>query len=185
MNWDALQAVGELVAAVGVIVSLAYLAAQVRQNTKSIRSAANQDLLTSFNDVMQATRQSAFGARMYDVTVRGAWDELSPEEVPAARMGLIAVLRVFEQAYLQHKAGLLDDEIWEGWATQMQLSLGLPGFAQGWTAIRTMLNADFAAWMDGLEVDAKRVSAEYFEQWAEVGLQIDLSGGTAGSESKP
>ena len=38
MNWDALQAVGELIAAVGVIVSLAYLAAQVRQNTKSIRN---------------------------------------------------------------------------------------------------------------------------------------------------
>ena len=178
MNWDALQAVGELIAAVGVIVSLAYLAAQVRQNTKSIRSAANQDLLTSFNDVMQFSRQSAFGAHIYDVTLRGAWDELSPEEIPAARMALITTARVFEQAYLQHKAGLLDDEIWEGWATQIQLSLGLPGFAQGWTATRTMLNADFAAWMDGLEDDGKRIAAEYLERWAEMGLQIKLPSGT-------
>jgi hypothetical protein len=170
--------VGELIAAVGVIVSLAYLAAQVRQNTKSIRSAANQDLLTSFNDVMEYTRQSAFGAHIYDVTIRGAWDELSPEEIPAARMGLLAVMRVFEQAYLQHKAGLLEDEIWEGWATQIQLSLGLPGIAQGWTAIRTMLNADFVAWMDRMEDDGKRIAAEYFERWAEIGLQRKLPSGT-------
>ena len=105
---------------------------------------------------MQFSRQSAFGAHIYDVTLRGAWDELSPEEIPAARMALITTARVFEQAYLQHKAGLLDDEIWEGWATQIQLSLGLrdlrkdgpplgrcstPTLRLGWTGWRTTESA--------------------------------------------
>ena len=41
MDWQAIQAVAELVAAVGVILSLVYLSRQVRQNTHSIRTAAN------------------------------------------------------------------------------------------------------------------------------------------------
>ena len=39
MNWDALGAIGEIVGAVGVIATLAYLAVQVRQNTGAIRGA--------------------------------------------------------------------------------------------------------------------------------------------------
>ena len=39
MNWDALGAIGEIVGALGVIATLAYLAVQVRQNTGAIRGA--------------------------------------------------------------------------------------------------------------------------------------------------
>ena len=41
MDWQAIQAVAELVAAVAVILSLVYLSRQVRQNTHSIRTAVN------------------------------------------------------------------------------------------------------------------------------------------------
>jgi hypothetical protein len=37
MNWDAIGAIGEVVGALGVVVTLAYLAIQIRQNTDSAR----------------------------------------------------------------------------------------------------------------------------------------------------
>lgn len=39
MNWDALSAIGELLGAAGVIVTLIYLSMQVRQNTRAIRGS--------------------------------------------------------------------------------------------------------------------------------------------------
>ena len=36
MNWEAIGAVGETVGGIGVIVTLIYLAIQVRQNTRNI-----------------------------------------------------------------------------------------------------------------------------------------------------
>ena len=39
MNWEAISAVGEVLGAGGVIISLIYLAAQIRQNTRAIRGA--------------------------------------------------------------------------------------------------------------------------------------------------
>ena len=40
MNWDAIGAIAERLGAIGVVVSLLYLATQIRQNTKSVRAAA-------------------------------------------------------------------------------------------------------------------------------------------------
>ena len=52
MNWEAIGAVGELVAALGVIISLIYLGVQIRHsaqqtqiNTKSIQASAYQQLI--------------------------------------------------------------------------------------------------------------------------------------------
>jgi hypothetical protein len=44
MNWDAVGAVAELLGALGVIITLAYLATQIRQNTQTVRAqgAASQ-----------------------------------------------------------------------------------------------------------------------------------------------
>jgi hypothetical protein len=42
MNWDAIGAVAELLGAAGVIVSLGYLAIQIRQNTAALRGNAHE-----------------------------------------------------------------------------------------------------------------------------------------------
>jgi hypothetical protein len=45
MSWEALGAVGELVGAAGAIVSLLYLASQVRNNSRQLRHASAQAVL--------------------------------------------------------------------------------------------------------------------------------------------
>jgi hypothetical protein len=39
MNWDAVGAIGEVLGAIGVIVTLGYLAVQTRQNTRAINAS--------------------------------------------------------------------------------------------------------------------------------------------------
>ena len=38
MNWEAIGAVGEMLGASGVVITLAYLAVQLKQNTRTVRS---------------------------------------------------------------------------------------------------------------------------------------------------
>jgi hypothetical protein len=42
LNWEAIGALAELVGAIGVIASLAYLASQIRQNTHAMRGGAHE-----------------------------------------------------------------------------------------------------------------------------------------------
>jgi hypothetical protein len=161
MDWQAVQAVAELVAAGGVILSLVYLSIQVRQNTQSIRTAANQDLMTAFNDVAALAGHSRHGARIYHALLHATWEELDPYEEDAARMLLIQNVRVFEQAFLQHRVGFLDDDVWEGWEHQMKLSMALPGVSDGWPAVRQFVNTDFAVLLDGFAEEGTHAIARH------------------------
>ena len=47
MNWDAIGAVGEVSGAVAVVVTLIYLAGQLRQNTQALRSSTYEAINSS------------------------------------------------------------------------------------------------------------------------------------------
>ncbi len=170
MNWEAVQAIAELVAAVGVILSLIYLAIQIRQNTQSIRTAAHQELLTAFNDVLSFPAGSRHGARLYHHIVFGTLGELDPEEQSAVRISVMQVARVFEQAFIQNRAGFLDADVWDGWQHQMTLAMGLPGFASSWPAVRRIVNSDFADLMEALAARAPAAITEYSGLWKQAGV---------------
>jgi hypothetical protein len=61
MNWEAIGAVGETVGALAVLVTLVYLAVQIRQNTKAVRAAAVDSTtshLSKIREVYLSTRMS-------------------------------------------------------------------------------------------------------------------------------
>ena len=51
MNWDAIAAVGELLGASAVLVTLIYLAIQIRQNTSAVATATYESTMTGLNDI--------------------------------------------------------------------------------------------------------------------------------------
>ena len=50
MNWNAIGAMGEILGAVGVIITLIYLARQIRQNTRATRLATAQSVSAAARD---------------------------------------------------------------------------------------------------------------------------------------
>ena len=55
MNWEAIGAIAELIGASGVILSLLYLAAQIRTSNESSKAQIEQTRLTNFTDLMLST----------------------------------------------------------------------------------------------------------------------------------
>lgn len=48
MNWNAMSAIGDIIAAIAVVISLIYLAIQVRQNTRQISRSIRMSQLSAF-----------------------------------------------------------------------------------------------------------------------------------------
>ncbi len=46
MNWEAIGAIGESLGAIGVIVTVIYVALQIRQNSEAVRGATEQNLMS-------------------------------------------------------------------------------------------------------------------------------------------
>lgn len=55
MNWDAISAVGEIVGAAAVVLTLIYLAVQIRQNNKHLAQEAQRARAQSFRENMGRT----------------------------------------------------------------------------------------------------------------------------------
>ena len=51
MNWEMISAVGQMLGAVGVIISIIYLAAQIRNQSKESQHAAMNALTTHWSDL--------------------------------------------------------------------------------------------------------------------------------------
>ena len=131
MNWDALAAVAEIVAAIGVIVSLLYLARQTRKNTREVaRSNSRQ----TYADHATALRPMIESAELCDLIVRG---QVSREDLDVSeqyRFDLVMGnwLQAVEQAFADHRDGNYPAEFMNSHTNNVPAFLNTPGGTSWW-----------------------------------------------------
>mgnify|MGYP001820437114 CR=1 FL=1 len=104
MNWEAGAAIAEIVAAMAVIASLIYLAAQMRQNNELLRSESRQALVTNDVTSLSANFQNADVFAKYI-----AGKSLSAEDQLRLSFMFALDLRNREFEYFQYTNGILDE----------------------------------------------------------------------------
>lgn len=111
MSWDAIGAVAELLAAVGVIASLVYVAVQVRQNSKLIdqsilatRSAMVHEISASYSRFYELLAQDSELTEIYRRGIVG--EELTDNEVTRFESLLSVYVTWLEDADHQYMSNL-------------------------------------------------------------------------------
>lgn len=145
MDWEAISAISDIFGAIAVVISLIYVAQQIRQNTKMMRSTAKQSLTEASQSVM-------FAALDHSEEWVKLWtgDPAStPEE--DARMSLLvrATLRGFESQCYQYEAGLLEDNEWHALQTAIKDICALPGFNSYWEQLKPYMSERLRIIVDG------------------------------------
>jgi hypothetical protein len=79
VNWDAVGALAELAGALGVILTLGYLAVQIRQNSKLLAASAADSSRDAYNELGRILGTSTDAARVYTIGMEDP-ASLSPEE---------------------------------------------------------------------------------------------------------
>ena len=149
MNWEAIGAIGETVGAIGVVVTLIYLARQIRQQNRESRIAAVHDLNEGFRGSITAFQD----AGLADIFSRAKTDFASLAEPERLRFIAMvqAVFRVWEDAFYQYDAGRLDPRIWHAMQTQFSGYLSLPGVQRVWEIRKQAYNERFRDFVDRTE----------------------------------
>jgi hypothetical protein len=135
MNWEALGAIGEIVAAVAVVVTIAYLAVQIRQNTKAVRLAAYDSFVTITSDVRRSVFENEEVARIYEVGLADP-DQLSGLEQTRFRVLMMSVMQAFQVQYFQMAHSELFPEAWAAGSHSLRRVLSQPGGAKYWASYR-------------------------------------------------
>lgn len=140
MNWDALGAVAEILGAVGVIVTVAYLAVQVRQNSQQVASSLAESIRNGINEATRIMASSPETARVFRVGVE------SPEllnESELYQLDALLTLTFYgqQQAFVN---GQIDSSATLEWL------LHLPGAQTWWAEYSHLLSSDFRRYVDDL-----------------------------------
>lgn len=129
MTIQELGAIGELIGGIAVILSVLYLALQIRHGLVGYRSTVTQEVTNHFSRIQLeiAGNQELFG--IWSRAQRG--EHLSEEETGRAQQILSSYLIGFENLYFQLKNGMFDKDAYNARRRILGSMMSSPT-AQGW-----------------------------------------------------
>ncbi|MDH3469619.1 MAG: hypothetical protein OES26_27665 [Gammaproteobacteria bacterium] len=141
MNWEAIGAIGEILGAAGVIATLAYLAVQIRQNTKTARAATRQELAGQMQMLASDLVTDEGIASILQDHLEGK--ELTSTEL--LRLGARAFrdLRFFDNALFQYSQGLLTDDEWRALRENLKAVLRVEAYRDYWSREHSLYSRAF------------------------------------------
>lgn len=169
MNWDAIGAVGEIIGAMAVVISVAYLAIQIRKQTDEAKMAATRGLAAEYHNWLKSLTDDEKLTELYLKAIR---DYMSLEDNDRMQISIFFIrgFRVLEQQYIHTSRGKLDDSYFESANIAYKQFLTFPGVKQWWEQSNDMFE-------DGFRM---RV-----EEWIEDAKTLDYRGSFGTNEHKP
>src|SRR5262245_14586229 len=149
MSLNDLANLGQFIGAVGVVISLVYLALQVRQNTAHLLNStkamevsallAARTLATNFSAQLLSSQSLT---RVFRLGI-GKSEDLKPDDRIRFDLLMADYFHSQETLFLLHQGGVLGDAQWSPLRTRMALMLRTPGARQWWGAQQSSFGAGF------------------------------------------
>jgi len=146
MSLSVLASLGSFVSGFAVLISLIYLALQVRQTER------NQQISIRHS---RGTRIVELHLALADAAMADAWlhGSVSPQELTQTELSQFinlcrALFFHFEDSFYQRQEGLLNDAAFETVVAGVRLSARSPGWRAAWRIARANFGGRFLAFMD-------------------------------------
>jgi hypothetical protein len=147
MNWDMITGSAEVLSALAVIVTLIYLARQIRQNTEEVRSASYHSVTDSFNALNIAVAGNPELARVVRLG-NDAYEKLSEDEKTQYNFTMHAAFRIMDVIKFQSQHGTNDITLWEYEKNTIDMMLSEPGARKWWRERPFNLSQDFITYVE-------------------------------------
>lgn len=146
MNWEAIGAIAELVAALAVVISLVYLALQVKEGTEAARTSTYESIVSDFGALNRVIASTPDLSALF---VRGQEDygALTADERARVSQLFFVCFHNFENIYYQYRKGYLEDDVWLGWRRLMLAYHGRPGFQLWWSMRSRVFSPSFVEFL--------------------------------------
>jgi hypothetical protein len=160
LTFQELGSLGEFVAAIATLITLVYLAFQIKQNTKISRAQLTKDLfLASRSALLEIARDedlARIAAESYVSTVDAK--AIGPTEIDAVRRAEFfnSFFRLFELNFNLERQDLLDEPIAKSYDLVVRLFVKSDSFVEWWTRAReTEYLGEFATRIDTIIAEVR------------------------------
>ena len=149
---EALGNIGDFVGGIGVVVTLIYLAIQIRINSKTVKSAAAESVMQSMSEFFRAMAQTPGGAALIE---RGftEYDALERHQQLEFYLWLFSWFRLAEVAHHHYSSGQLPEAFWAGQVAHLKSLLKNESVRAFWAVRKTVFSTGFRAFVDDLDLE--------------------------------
>ena len=157
MNWEALNAVAQIVSSIAVVASFWYLAIQVHRSTRIAKLAAQDAATTALREVTRPFTDNAEVARIWSIGLENL-DALNREEKARFFHAAFQFLKAMETIHHHYVYGLMEEQIWRGWSNLYRHYLATPGLDHYWQLRRDLFSDRFQFFINQLDLPAERMT---------------------------
>jgi len=147
MDWTVAVGIAEVIGTIAVVISLGYVALQIRQNTNATRVASAQNLVTVSTN---AHFLMASDNDLAKILQKGLYDPDALEDYEQLKMNSLFLggYVQYDFAYRQYIKGQLEPDTWERMEFEMLLFIQMPGGAKWWEQDKSRLSPQFVTFIE-------------------------------------
>jgi hypothetical protein len=147
-NLDKVHKVGELLAAVAVVISLLFVGYEIRQNNETQKRLTTRSLARDWSYAVESLQDPDM-ACLY-IRKWGSSADLTAQETMQINMLLWRVYKVHEEIQYQYLEGEVDESVWIGFRNATIAGARNQAFRGWWEDFRWSFGDRFKAYMDDL-----------------------------------
>ena len=157
MNWDAIGVIGEVFGAIAVIVTLVYLAGQLRQNTRALQAASMDSTTQTSNDIRETIYSDPAVTKIY---LDGLADPDSFEALDRERFRLLLTNAFWAMWNTYAQSELSGRESWSSQRNILVRTVSSPGGRWFWDQYGTEFDPKFQLEVQGIIRELSGSNAE-------------------------
>jgi hypothetical protein len=134
--FETLGNIGDFIGGVAIIITLIYLAAQIRQNTRALKTASRQEIVAGFREFNRLYLQPGGD----DAMTQGVrhYPNIAPELKHLFETMMNDLALFFQGVFALYEAGTLEEETYQTYLTLFAAWVNTPGGAAWWTDINPL-----------------------------------------------
>ncbi len=147
MTLNELGSLGEFISGLAVVVTLIYLALQIRHNTRAVRSSMHQDMVESTLRIAESVSDNPDVGRIV-LKANEDYDGLTKEEFVRFEAYAERVFGNFESVFYSYRNSMIEQDLWESWEASYLADISRTAMRRFWHEDRPMHLRDYMEFID-------------------------------------
>jgi len=155
-------AFAEIIGALAIIISLIFVGAQIKGNTKATRAATANDIHSEISEWYLQVGNSAQSSTLMLKYVTNP-DSLTMEEKYQGTLFIHSLVLKLQNSFYLSKQGMLDEHISNSVVSALKVTKNTPGFEFYWQQRKSMFMRDFQDYVDQLMSSDETVTGDIYK----------------------
>lgn len=146
MNLDSIHKLGELAAAVAVVLSLLFVGYEVQQNSLAQKQLATRSLVKDWSDAVATLEDPEMACLSHRLATDPT--NLTVREAGQIETAFWRIYKAHEELQVQFEQGMIDESVWNGFRRTAVDTMSTAGMRGWWRSYRDLYSERFRQYMD-------------------------------------